>query len=422
MSKRRKGAVGDFTEAFHALGLLKELGEKKEVYDLYYVPRHDRRIGLLKERLMVDRSPSKVLYSGHRKSGKTTELYRLIYELQDNYFTIYYSVLDKLEIGDINYIDILLTSTLELYDAAINEGLSIDEELISDVADWLTQATTEVIRTKVEAKTKGWDIGAKLRYLIAELGAGLRSDEVSRNETRQRLTPRTSEVIERGDQIAEAIRQQSKKEPLVIIDDLDKLDLKLATEIFSAHTRSLLRPNFKVIYTVPISLVLSPEVRQIEAQFGQPSQVLSMIKTKEKDGDPYQLGLDFLKGIISKRINEELFEPEALKHLLNISDGVLSDLLSVAQTCCIKAIAEKSPKITWDMVDEEYELLTNSYRRMTPEEYYPKLAEIHKNKTTENDEKLRDLLHWLAALEYDQGAWYDVHPAIVPLLKQKGLA
>ncbi len=418
MAKQRKIA-DKFTDGFNNLRLAKELRDKS-ISDIYYVPRGDERIERLKTRLLIDQTPSKILYSGHRRSGKSTELYHLMFELQSQYFITFYSIFDELEVGDIDYIDILVTNALKLYEGAVEQGLPIEQDLISDLNDWLTQNSTEVIKTTVEQKTKGWDLGAKLKCLIVEFGVGFRSDAGSRNEIRQRLLPRTSEVIKRSNLIAESIRQKSKKKPLVIIDDLDKLDTEPAKRIFYGHAQSLIRPNFKIIYTVPISLIHEPEFRQIETQFGRPD-VLSMIKTRNKDGSPHQLGLDFLKRIISRRIDESLFEPEALDHLIKVSDGVLSDLLSIAETCCIKAIAQGAPRITWNMVDEEYEMLTNTYRMSIPGEYYPKLAEIHQNKMTDNDEKLRDLLHWLAALEYDQGRWHDVHPAVVPLLKEKDL-
>ncbi|MDO8637864.1 MAG: hypothetical protein Q7R34_16795, partial [Dehalococcoidia bacterium] len=153
----------DFKEAFHALRLQKELKEKS-VLDKYYIPRHVPRIEQLKQKLLVDRSPAKFLYTGHRKSGKTVQLYRLMAdpELAKTYFTVFYSIEEDLEIGDIEYIDILLTNALKLYKSAAAQGLKLDKDVLDDLNSWFEQVSTEVIKETIQEKTKGWETGAKL--------------------------------------------------------------------------------------------------------------------------------------------------------------------------------------------------------------------------------------------------------------------
>ena len=409
--------ASNFTDAFNLL--LKELKEKK-LYDAYYVYREESPIDELKARLVMDASPLKILYSGHGKSGKTTELFRLIFELQDKYFIVFYSILQEMEISDIEYVDVLLFVAFKLWESALEKNLKIDKEIVSDFNDWLEQITSEVILTRVEEKTKRKELGAKLKYLIGEVGTIIRTDKTSRDEIRKRLSPRTSEVIERIDILIESITQQTNKSPLVIIDDLEKADLAIGEQLFFQHSQSLIRPSCKIVYTVPISLIYSGNFRQVETRFPQPV-VLPMIRTKEEDGSIFQPGIDLLKRIIQQRVSEDLFESDALVHLVKSCNGVLSDLLSGAATCCVKAESRGKKKITWDIVDEVCEQFTRTYRRMLLEKYYPKLDEIYKTKRTKNDQDLRDLLHMLATIEYEQGEYYNVHPAIVPILKEKDL-
>ncbi len=48
----------------------------------------------------------KLLFTGHRGSGKTTELLRLQQELEDNqFFIIYMDVEELLDLGSLNYLD-----------------------------------------------------------------------------------------------------------------------------------------------------------------------------------------------------------------------------------------------------------------------------------------------------------------------------
>ena len=417
MAEKKYQPGSTFADAFNLLQ--KDLKER-ELYEAFYVLRKESPVEELASRLVMDESPSKILFSGHGKSGKTTELYRLISDLEDTYFVVFYSILQEMEISDIEYIDVLLFVALKLWDAALERGVEVDNEVVADFSDWLEQTTSEVTLTRVEEKTKGLTRGAKLKVLIGEAGASVRTDKTSRDEVRKRLIPRTSEVVERIDILIEAITQQSGKPPLVIIDDLEKADLAIGERMFFQHSQSLIRPGCKIVYTVPISLIYSGTFRQIDTRFPQPV-VLPMIRTRERDGSELLAGIELLKQIILQRVSNDLLQPDALDHLVKSCNGILSDLLSGAAMCCVKAESRNEKKITWAMVDEVCEQFTRTYRRMILEECYPKLAEVYRTKRTKSDQELRDLLHMLAAIEYEQGAYYDVHPAIVPILKEKNL-
>lgn len=68
----------NFTEAFNALGLGMELIGKRE-FDRYYVERADSPVGELAQRIKMERGPAKIIFTGLGKSGKTTELFRLVH-------------------------------------------------------------------------------------------------------------------------------------------------------------------------------------------------------------------------------------------------------------------------------------------------------------------------------------------------------
>ena len=411
----------DFKEAFHVLRLQKELKEKS-VLDKYYIPRQVPRIEQLKQKLLVDRSPAKFLYTGHRKSGKTVQLYRLMAdpELAKTYFTVFYSIEEDLEIGDIEYIDILLTNALKLYKSAAAQGLKLDKDVLDDLNSWFEQVSTEVIRETVQEKTKGWETGAKLELWIARIGGSIQNESTSRLQIRERLLPRVSEIIEKSNFIADQIQQKSSKPPLLIIDYLDNLDIASAQNIFQEHTQALLRANFKIIYTVPIALAYSDDFQPVSRQFDE-TVILPIINSRNSDGSENSTGRELLRNIVLKRIDESLIQDKALDHMIGISNGVLSDLLSIAETCCIKAIATKAPQIDWNMVDEELDTLKNQFKRSIPEDWYPHLVEISQKKDAAHDKMLWEMLYTLAVLEYEPGPWYDVHPVILQILKDKKL-
>lgn len=405
----------NFLDAYNALSLDKELLEDKKKYDAYYVLRENSPIENLKAKIRMDKAYSKILYTGHRKSGKSTELYRLIHDIKDEYFIVFFSVFDELEVSDIKYVDLLLMTALKLCSEAIKESVPFDEDSVVELNKWLIQMSSEVTKSRVEEKSKGKGLVAKLKLLIVEIGADFQTDFSSRVEIRERLEPRTTEVIEEINIITEKIRQSVGKEPIVIIDDLDHVDPDIVWKIFYGYTKSLTRPDCKILFTVPISLIYKREFARIERDFPI-REVLPLIKTRNEDGSDNKEGLDCLKEIILRRVSEDLFEKTALNHLLGICNGVLVDLFSVARGCCAKAVASNSDKISWDMVDEEFEKLVNSFRRAIDKKYYPKLEEIKRNKKTDMDSETRDLLEILAVVDYG-GGYYYVHPAVEQLLK-----
>ena len=75
----------NFEDAYNALAMDRELLEDRSIYEAYYVLRENSPINELKHEILMDRSYSKILFTGHRKSGKSTELYRLVYELEDSF-------------------------------------------------------------------------------------------------------------------------------------------------------------------------------------------------------------------------------------------------------------------------------------------------------------------------------------------------
>ena len=81
----------------------------------------------------------------------------------------------------------------------------------------------------------------------------LRTEASIRNELKQEFERNISELVAKLNEISAAIQGTTKKEVLVIIDDLDKLDLAVVRSIFQEHIKALFLPGFSIIYTIPIS-------------------------------------------------------------------------------------------------------------------------------------------------------------------------
>jgi len=139
------------------------------------------------------------------------------------------------------------------------------------------------------------------------------------------------------------------------------------------------------------------------------------------------LGMEVREGIIqvrrgAERVHSVIGDGEQRRIVLHIAHWIL-DNPTDAKDAALASLAwafEEGTELF--IVSEGLDIIpARAYRRMILEECYPKLAEVYRTKRTKSDQELRDLLHMLAAIEYEQGAYYDVHPAIVPILKEKNL-
>ncbi len=418
-STKSIGPANNLADAYNAV--LSDL-EDRSFFDAYYINRPDSPIEEIKNRIIKSRTPVKILFAGQPKSGKTTELFRLRKELEDKCFIVYYSVYRDMEPADLKYQDLLLLSAIKLSEEAIKRNIKIHKDVKKLLSDWFIQISGEVFETKTKEKKRELEAGINLKYLVAKLGLGFKTSSEVRTEIRKKLEPRVGEIIENIDILSAIVKNQTKKEPLLIIDDLEKVDLEVAKDIFFGHAQTLGKPNLKTIFLFSKSMTYTEEGRIVASQLSKPIH-LPNVMTTNREGRPHQTGLKLLEQIILKRMDKVLFEGDAFDYLFKTSNGVLSDLFSIIAGACITAISKERKKITWDDVDVHFKLLTDEFRRVIKEEFYPTLAQIYKEKEAKNDEHLSKMLHVLAVLEYrdEKGIYYDVHPAVVPLLQEKKL-
>ena len=75
--------------------------------DTYYVSRPHAPLSEMETYLRFNDHPVKVLFSGHRGSGKSTELRRLAKDLDSEFFVVQIPVAQTLNFSDLNYTDIV---------------------------------------------------------------------------------------------------------------------------------------------------------------------------------------------------------------------------------------------------------------------------------------------------------------------------
>nr|WP_293101635.1 hypothetical protein [Okeania sp. SIO2F4] len=220
---------------------------------------------------------------------------------------------------------------------------------------------------------------------------------------------------------------------------MDKIDLGVVRQIYEEHIKALFQPNFRIIFTIPISVLR--EVRMAATLTTETNnQIVTMPVSKLfKQGERYLTNSEpipeqtaMLTDVMYKRISRELIEPETVNKIIIYSGGVLRELVRITNECCricLRLIRRKQDdleiKINAEVLEEaitkiridfdtrigkaDYEVLQQTYQEFTPND--PK------------EQRFLDLLHGLYVLEYRNGKlWYDVHPIVTELLQEKGKA
>jgi len=359
--------------------------------------------------------PQKILFTGHRGSGKSTELGKLALLLKDHFFVVGYSVKNVLNLFDVSYVDVVFSLAAELIRAATEREVRVREELLRHILDFAKEVSKElVIEDRAEA-----EVGAALNFYVVKLQGKVGKEATTRTLVREKVEPRLSDLLENVDLLSREIERATGQRVLVIVEDLDKADLIRARELFYGHALSLTSPACCAIYTFPTALRHDNDFIQIRQSFSE-LVVLPNFPVDHRDGSPDEAGLARLQQILTLRAEERLFTPGASAELVKWSGGLARELIILARQACLLAMEAEKRTIDEGVVAQAATRMRIDYEVLLTSQQLDLLRGVQDGKRVENDEHHRALLHNLSALEYrnDEGVWYDVHPIVRALLQE----
>lgn len=413
-------------------------------FEEYYVPctepRGDDPLEKIKELLIAFQgSPQaiKILFSGHRGCGKSTELERLCRDLDDQLFIVKFSVQDELDINNVTYVDLLFEITHQVYKKADESGVSIDPKIIDAVFSWFKKIDVEVIKENYEELSAKASAGGGIKCLVefmAKVSGIIRNSVETREIIREKIEPKVSELILRCNMVMTEISQRRKQNILIIVEDLDKLSLEISRKMFCDHGSQLTQINSHVIYTVPVALEYSQYAAALSGYFGY-RYVLPMIKLKELGEESVGTispGKKIIRTIVERRLDLSLLEDGILDGLIDITGGSIRDLFRLLQEATLSTIGrvekidEQARKLATNKLKAEYKRALTEKREgnlvIKVDDYYDRLNEVVKNKTNPNpnqDQAFMDLLHSTHILMYNGEGWYDLHPLVREILDER---
>ncbi len=209
-------------------------------------------------------------------------------------------------------------------------------------------------------------------------------------------------------------------------EDRDAMEASVES-LFVQHAR-LLRLPCHVIYTFPIWLRF--RVAELGSLYDSQPLVLPMVKIAERDGGPYEAGIEKLRELVRKRIDERrVFGADGtiLTDLVLASGGYPRDLLRMVREVLVRGESFPVAGATANRVIDD---LAREYAVIVRGTHVPMLKDIattHALPQADSSEVAafgRLLEKWLVLAYRDEAEWYDLHPLVrrAPLVTEAGIA
>ncbi len=425
--------VSEIINAFSAAPLQKENMEEFYCKGTMEYRTSDKYNSPIEDIYDICRSRSEhnaCLLLGHRGCGKSTELNMMSERLADNgYYVKTVKCGMDLDLFNIVYSDLFILMGEALLEIAEEVGCEIDNRVLKDINDFWCEGTETTIfqdnevfsaETGVSAETGG--ILAGILNIFAKIKTDLKFNEEKRKEYRKKISIRSSEWIGILGYVTEEIANKTDgKRPIIIFEDLDKLNPEDAWKVFYNYAALLSGMMFPVIYTFPIALSYDPRFSAMEGYFV--TKTLPMIKIETLENRPFQKGIDIINEIVGKRASLSLFDTDVLEILIRYAGGSLRDLFHAINSSAKRAERRDSETLSKEDAERALEELKTSLTRRIEKKDYDFLLNIYNGnkELIEDKDMLLRMLQASVVLEYNGKRWHNVHPLVVKFFKEQGL-
>ncbi|WP_223650358.1 hypothetical protein [Hymenobacter psoromatis] len=347
----------------------------------------------------------KIICSGHRGCGKTTELRRLHADLNhpDRYFSIFLSIEDEMEYGSLQPEDIFVWILLKLVEAIKQYDIPTSHSGFNDLAHQLLSGEAiekelkHTFDTEVSAET-----GGALNFLsLFKLGLAAKAVFGSTNETstkiREEVRKNPLAIITKINASLMAMRQAVRDQGLgadilFIIDGSEKLRFEVYEYLFIKN------PN--LLQTLALNMILAVSIDsyyKIETGPGQNfshSHIIPMIKLEGPGSEADQC----FRQVIERRLTTDLFfGPEVLDECVRRSGGCMRQLLRIVNAVIVKAQGGLASRA---VADSAIRGLGNTMNQLLTSKHLETLGKgLHTLRP--GDAEVREMLFQLVLLKYN---------------------
>lgn len=406
-----------------------------------------QRLKLRLVRAYGDRIPFKACVMGHRGVGKSTEISRLLAEVEPLFQPIRFSAVSVLDPGSFKPLDVLLVLMATVAEATAKPvdqggaGKRPSDARLQEIWDWFATekdtrelAQNAAVSLETGAGAKEDSLWGKVLGLFATLKGEIKFASTRKTEVVEYRLTRLDSLIDVAnrllDECNQLLREATTKQWLFIGEDFDRSGIPSdrIEELFITYANIFQELRANLIFTLPIGLYYSAKATRLP--FSEDcSFVIPDTPMFDQSHAARSDGRSAVEKALAARMDLKLFEPEQLTRLIVASGGNLRDLFALINYAADGASIRKASQIGAGDADAAIVNLRSDYeRRLGQSPYDPDEinyeAKASLLKQLYDGEKqaqvpnpvLYALLNARSVQEFNGQRWFGVHPLVVDIL------
>ena len=391
----------------------------------------------------------KAFLMGRPGVGKSTEITRLLREVDALYRPIRFSVLKDLDPGSFKPFDVLLLMVIRIAEETRDAtGRAPSESVLKQIWEWYGVTTTTRTDLDHAAAEASAGIGptadsywGKFLGLFASIKGEIKFSADRKTEVVEYRLARISALLDLANGLLiecnRILRDTTNQEWLFVGEDFDKPGIRagLNEDLFVNYANVLQEMLTHLLFNIPLSLFHSLKGTSLPRLSG-PCRSIPDTPVFEKDHAPHHAGRRALQSILEARVRPHLFEDGQMMRLIVASGGNVRDLFQLVTTAALEAATAAPPRALIgrahadraisDLRNEYHERLGQSPDDPAPLKYADKAERLVKTYNQEPEAEMHDpIVHSLLAAgavqEFLNGdPWHGVHPLVVDILNRQG--
>ncbi|MCG3702138.1 hypothetical protein L5F41_08545 [Aliarcobacter butzleri] len=356
----------------------------------------------------------KLFLSGHRGTGKTTELLKLKNEIDDTtcFFTVFCDLSEEeLDVNNIDFIDIIILILEKLTKTLDDKKIDIPKANIEPFYDWYKQRITEInnqtdesASIEVEGKA-GIDLFS-LFSLVTKTKGKLSGSNSTKETIRKVFKNKFSDFSLKFNEFILDIKNYLlkngiSKDLLFIIDGFEKIgSLEDRKKILIDNSNKFVEIKANMIITLPIELF--SEVSRLKEFASHISFPLITLDENSKER---------FKEFIYKRIEKNLFDSEdTVEQIIAYGAGSPRETLKIISSAYIQAEGEI---IDLKSVQDTQKSISEELMKYLDEKEILLLKQVYNKDNIPFSDELAKLLIKKVLLDYDDGIERKINPILL---------
>ena len=356
----------------------------------------------------------KLFLSGHRGTGKTTELLKLKNEIDETkcYLTIFCDLSDEeLDVNNIDFVDVVILILEKLIYTLKEKNIDIPKANIETFYEWYSQriieinkATDESASIEVEVKA-GIDLFS-LFSLVSKTKGKLSGSNSTKETIRTVFINKFSDFSQKFNEFIFDIKEylyenKIAKDLIFIIDGFEKIgSFEDRKKILIDNSNKFVEIKANMIITLPIELF--SEVSRLKEFAKHISFPLITLDTESKER---------FKEFIYKRIDKSLFEnEEVLEKIIEYGAGSPRETLKIIAAAYIEAEDEI---LDLQSVEDAQKSISEEMIKYLNVDEITLLKQLYTNNKIPFSSDLAKLLVKKIVLEYDDSLEKQINPILL---------